>query len=99
LVVAHRRKLRTPPSAVLAPINGARVTFPHRRPPSPIAAVMEPEQAALAAELLRADQLVPIHYRGYALPGIYEPVPGDVDRLKATSNRVTTLELGESIEI
>jgi L-ascorbate metabolism protein UlaG (beta-lactamase superfamily) len=88
-----------PPSVVLAPINGARVSFPHRRPASPLAAVMDPEQAALAAELLGADQLVPIHYDGFALPGLYEPVPDALNRLKSTSNRVTRLELGESIEI
>ena len=87
------------PSVLLAPINGARVSFPHRRPASPLAAVMDPEQAALAAELLQADRLVPIHYDGYALPGLYEPVPDALNRLKATSNRVTPLKLGESIVI
>jgi L-ascorbate metabolism protein UlaG (beta-lactamase superfamily) len=87
------------PSVVLAPINGARVSFPHRRPASPLAAVMDPEQAALAAELLQADQLVPIHYDGYALPGLYEPVPDALERLKSTSNRVVVLKLGESVEI
>ncbi|MHB1837644.1 MAG: MBL fold metallo-hydrolase, partial [Solirubrobacteraceae bacterium] len=34
------------PNVVLAPINGARVTFPHRRPASPLPAVMDPQQAA-----------------------------------------------------
>ena len=87
------------PSVLLAPINGARVSLPHRRPASPLAAVMDPEQAALAAELLQADRLVPIHYDGYALPGLYEPVPDALNRLHSTSNRVTALELGESIEI
>ncbi|MGH2896821.1 MAG: MBL fold metallo-hydrolase [Solirubrobacteraceae bacterium] len=88
-----------PPTVVLAPINGARVSFPHRRPASPLGAVMDPDQAALAAELLQADQLVPIHYDGYALPGLYEPVPDAREQLQARSNRVTMLELGESIEI
>ena len=88
-----------PPGAVLAPINGARVAFPHRRPASPLPAVMDPEQAALATQLLGADQVVPIHYDGYALPGVYEPVPDALDRLRSTNNRVTTLELGESIEL
>ena len=77
----------------------ARVSFPHRRPASPLAAVMDPAQAALAAELLGADQLVPIHYDGYALRGLYEPVPDALKRLQLTSNRVTVLELGESVEI
>jgi L-ascorbate metabolism protein UlaG (beta-lactamase superfamily) len=87
------------PTTVLAPINGARVSFPHRRPASTLPAVMDPEQAALAAELLQADQLVPIHYDGYALPGIYEPVPDALNRLRSASNRVTSLELGEIVEL
>jgi L-ascorbate metabolism protein UlaG (beta-lactamase superfamily) len=87
------------PTAVLAPINGARVSFPHRRPASPLVAAMDPEQAALAAELLQAGQLVPIHYDGYSLPGLYEPVPDALERLKSKSNRVTALEVGESLEI
>lgn len=87
------------PSVVLAPINGARVSFPHRRPASSLTAVMDPEQAALATELLQADRLVPIHYDGYALPGLYEPVPDALARLKSRSDRATVLELGESLEI
>ncbi len=87
------------PDAVLAPINGARVTFPHRRPPSPLPAVMEPEQAALAADLLRAERLMPIHYGGYELPSVYEPVPDALERVKAASARLITLELGVPVEI
>jgi L-ascorbate metabolism protein UlaG (beta-lactamase superfamily) len=87
------------PSVVLAPINGARVSFPHRRPASPVAAVMDPEHAALAAALLQADRLVPIHYDGYELPGVYEPVPDALERLRSTSNRVKVPGLGESVEV
>lgn len=87
------------PSVVLAPINGARVAFPHRRPASALPAVMDPEQAALAAELLQAERLVPIHYGGYAVPGLYEPVSEPLERLKEASNRVTVLGLGESLEV
>jgi L-ascorbate metabolism protein UlaG (beta-lactamase superfamily) len=86
------------PDVLLAPINGARVSFPHRQPASPLPAVMDPDQAALAAELLQADHLVPIHYDGYSLPRLYEPVTDALKRLKSASNRVTTLGLGESIE-
>ena len=46
---------------VAARINGARLSFPHRQPSSPLPGAMEPEQAALAAEMLQADRLVPIH--------------------------------------
>jgi L-ascorbate metabolism protein UlaG (beta-lactamase superfamily) len=87
------------PDVVLAPINGARVSFPHRRPPSPLPVAMAPEEAALAADLLRAEQLVPIHYGGYELAGLYEPVPDALERVRSASSRVSALELGEGIEI
>ena len=87
------------PDVVLAPINGARVTFPHRRPPSPLPAVMDPQQAALAAELLRAERLVPIHYGGYELAGLYEPAPDALEQVKSASSRVTTIDPGQAIDI
>jgi L-ascorbate metabolism protein UlaG (beta-lactamase superfamily) len=88
-----------PPDVVLAPINGARLTFPHRQPPSSLPGAMDPGQAALAAELLHADRLVPIHYDGYAIPGVYEPVDDPLERLAAASDRATPLKLGETIEL
>jgi L-ascorbate metabolism protein UlaG (beta-lactamase superfamily) len=88
-----------PPDLVLAPINGARLTFPHRQPPSPLPGAMEPEQAALAAELLHADRLVPIHYGGYALPGVYEPVGDPLERLAGATDRATPMTLGETTEV
>jgi L-ascorbate metabolism protein UlaG (beta-lactamase superfamily) len=91
-----------PFDVVLAPINGARVNFPHLQPPSPLAAAMEPEQAAIAAELLGAATLIPMHYDGYAIDPWYRPVDGPVARFEAaTSGRpyeVRMLEAGESFE-
>jgi L-ascorbate metabolism protein UlaG (beta-lactamase superfamily) len=87
------------PDVLLAPVNGARLTFPHRQPASPLPGVMEPEQAALAAELLHADRLVPIHYGAYALPGIYEPVGDPLGRLAAATNRTTPMKPGDTIEL
>lgn len=87
------------PDAVLAPINGARLTFPHRLPASPLPGVMEPEQAALAAELLRAERLIPIHYDGYSLQGIYEPVTDALERVSASSDRVMEVGLGETVTV
>jgi L-ascorbate metabolism protein UlaG (beta-lactamase superfamily) len=91
-----------PFDVVLAPINGARVNFPHLQPPSPLAAAMEPEQAAIAAELLGASTLIPMHYDGYAIDPWYRPVDGPVARFEAaTSGRpyeVRMLEAGESFE-
>jgi L-ascorbate metabolism protein UlaG (beta-lactamase superfamily) len=88
-----------PPDVVLAPINGARLSFPHRQPSSPLPGAMEPEQAALAAELLQAGRLVPIHYGAYDLPGIYEPVSDPLTRLAAATDRATPMKVGETIEI
>jgi L-ascorbate metabolism protein UlaG (beta-lactamase superfamily) len=87
------------PDVVLAPINGARLTFPHRRPPSPLPGALDPEQAAIAAALVGADRLVPIHYDGYSVPGVYEPVSDALERLRAASDRVEVLGLGETIEL
>jgi len=88
-----------PPDVVLAPINGPRLTFPHRQPASSLPGAMDPEQAALAAELLETDRLVPIHYGAYALPGVYEPVEDPLERLVAATDRATPLTVGETIEI
>jgi L-ascorbate metabolism protein UlaG (beta-lactamase superfamily) len=88
-----------PPDLVLAPINGPRLTFPHRQPPSPLPGAMEPEQAALAAELLHADRLVPIHYGAYDLPGVYEPVGDPLERLAAATDRATPMTLGATTEV
>ena len=87
------------PDLVLAPINGARVAFPHRQPASALPAVMDPEQAALAAALLRAERLVPIHHGGYDVAGLYEPATGALDRLRAASERAVVLEPGGEVRL
>jgi L-ascorbate metabolism protein UlaG (beta-lactamase superfamily) len=87
------------PDVLLAPINGPRVTFPHRQPASNKPAAMEPEEAALAAELLRADRLVPIHYGGYEIPGLYEPVVDPLERLTAESGRAAPMKPGDTGEV
>jgi L-ascorbate metabolism protein UlaG (beta-lactamase superfamily) len=74
-----------PIDVVLAPINGAVVDFPHLQPPSPLAAAMEPEQAALAGELLRARSVVPIHYGGYDVEPWYRPVADPIERFEAAA--------------
>jgi L-ascorbate metabolism protein UlaG (beta-lactamase superfamily) len=87
------------PDVVLAPINGARLTFPHRRPASPFPGAMHPEQASVAAELRDAERLVPIHYGSYDVPGVYEPVASPLERLLAATQRATPMGLGETIDI
>jgi L-ascorbate metabolism protein UlaG (beta-lactamase superfamily) len=88
-----------PPDLVLAPINGARLTLPHRKPASSLPGALDPEQAAQAAELLRGDRLVPIHYDGYDIPDAYEPVPDAEARLRVASPRAHVLEVGERLDI
>lgn len=44
------------------PAGGAVVDLPPRQPSSPLPAGMDPYQAAVAAKLLQARQVVPIHY-------------------------------------
>jgi L-ascorbate metabolism protein UlaG (beta-lactamase superfamily) len=91
-----------PFDVVLAPINGAAVGFPHLQPASPLAATMEPEQAALAAELLGAATVVPIHYDGFEIEPFYRPVSGAAERfLAAAAGRPyepRVLEPGEGFE-
>lgn len=88
---------------VLVPINGAVVNFPHRQPPSPMSVVLDPEQAALAAEMLGAATVVPIHYDGYQMAPWYQPVGDARERfLRAAGERecnARTLELGETLTL
>ena len=92
-----------PFDVVFAPINGAVVNFPYLRPPSPLAAAMEPEQAALAAELLGAATVVPMHYDGFEIDAFYRPVPEAAARFEAAASGrpydARTLEPGESLEL
>ena len=91
-----------PFDVVFAPINGAMVDFPHLQPPSPLAAAMEPEQAALAGELLGARIVVPIHYDGYEIDPWYRPVAGAGERFAAAAAgrpyEVRMLRPGGSVE-
>jgi len=91
-----------PFDVVLAPINGAVVNFPHLQPPSPLAAALEPEQAAIAGELLGAGTLIPIHFGGFEIDPFYLPLDGPVGRFEAATGArsydVRVLDPGESFE-
>lgn len=88
---------------VFAPVNGAMVRFPHRRPASPIPAAMGPEQAALAGELLGARVVVPMHYGGYDIDPWYRPLPDAGRRFAELSvgrpYEAKLLEVGEQLEL
>jgi L-ascorbate metabolism protein UlaG (beta-lactamase superfamily) len=88
---------------VFTPINGAVVRFPHRRPASPLPAALDPEQAALAGELLGARIVVPMHYDGFEIDPWYEPVLDAKDLfLRAAADRPyesRVLEPGDPVEL
>jgi L-ascorbate metabolism protein UlaG (beta-lactamase superfamily) len=92
-----------PFDVVFAPINGAVVDFPHLQPPSPLAAAMEPEQAALAGELLGAGAVVPMHYDGFEIEPWYRPVTAAAGRFAAAAAgrpyEVMTLAPGEGFDV
>jgi L-ascorbate metabolism protein UlaG (beta-lactamase superfamily) len=92
-----------PFDVVLVPVNGAVVGFPHRRPASPLPAALDPDQAAVAAEILGARLAIPIHAEGYEIDGVYEPVPDAASRFAAAAAerrvQVRVLDVGETIEV
>ncbi len=92
-----------PFDVVLVPVNGAIVSFPHRRPASPLPAALDPDQAAIAASILGARQAIPIHAEGYEIEGVYEPVADAAEAFAAAAAErgvpVTILATGEAIEI
>lgn len=92
-----------PFDAVLVPVNGAVLEFPHRRPASPLPAALDPAQAAIAVEILGARLAIPIHAEGYEIDGVYGPVPDAAERFAAAAAErgvpVRILEPGETIEV
>jgi L-ascorbate metabolism protein UlaG (beta-lactamase superfamily) len=92
-----------PFDAIFLPINGPAVDFPHLQPPSPFAAAMEPEQAALAGEFLGARTVVPMHYDGFAVDPWYRPTADARERFAAVAGgreyKARLLEPGESFEL
>ena len=69
------------PDLAFLPINGTVVDFPLLQPASPLEAVMTPEQAAVAANILRAQCVVPIHYGSLHKPPAYTETAQPVKRL------------------
>jgi L-ascorbate metabolism protein UlaG (beta-lactamase superfamily) len=92
-----------PFDVVCLPVNAARTWFPHRKPASPLPAVLTPETAAIAAELLQAKLAIPIHAEGYDVAGLYEPVSGAATAFAAEAEKrgvpVRVLEVGESLTL
>jgi L-ascorbate metabolism protein UlaG (beta-lactamase superfamily) len=91
-----------PIDVAVLPINGAFVDFPHMQPPSPVPAVMTPDQAARAAYILGAKTIVPIHF-GVDQPPYYAEQPDLIANLKsaasALSLRAAFLEPGDVLDL
>lgn len=92
-----------PIDVALLPVNGAVCRFPHRRPASPLPAVLDPERAAIAAELVGARLAIPMHAEGYEIDGIYAPIPDAAAQFTAAAAdrgvAARVLELGETLEL
>jgi L-ascorbate metabolism protein UlaG (beta-lactamase superfamily) len=90
----------SPIDVAFLPVNGARISFPHRRPAGPLPAVMTAAEAAVVSDTLRARRLVPMHYGAYTFPPIYVPDEDPLTALIAAAPRaeVLTPALGEWFE-
>ncbi len=64
-----------PIDVAFLPINGPTLQIPHVQPPNPFHAAMQPEEAAVAAQILRARVGVPIHYELLNRPPEYTETP------------------------
>jgi L-ascorbate metabolism protein UlaG (beta-lactamase superfamily) len=92
-----------PVDVALLPCNGPLCDFPHRQPPSPFAAAMDPRQAAVAAKLLGARTAVPIHYDTIHAPPTYAQVDDPAGAFSAAAAEVgveaRVLDPGATLEI
>ena len=97
------RMRRGPFDAVFLPVNGAVVDLPHRQPPSPLGADMDPAQAAVAASILEPGLAVPIHYDTLDRPPTYTQVEDPAGRfLTACADagvNARVLETGDSLDL
>lgn len=85
------------------PVNGAIADFDYLQPPSGLAAVLTPEQAAAAAHVLGARLASPIHYGTFHRPPLYISLP-DVESafLAAAARRGVTTRLlrpGDEVDL
>lgn len=67
------------------PINAPLCYWPHLQPPSPFEATMTPEEAAVAAHIIGAKSIVPIHYGSLNKIPLYVETPHATERLEDKS--------------
>ncbi len=76
--IAHRHG---PFDLAFLPVNAPVCTWPHLQPPSPIEATLTPEEAAIAAHIIQAKAVVPIHYGSLNKEAKYVETQHPVQRL------------------
>lgn len=85
------------------PVGGAIADLPPRQPASPLPAGMEPRQAAIAAKLLGAHEVVPIHYGPIHEAANYVQASDPAESLLAAAGELgvnaRVLRPGESLSI
>ena len=74
-----------PIDVAFLPVNGVRVDFPHRQPPTSFPAAMDPEQAAAAARALGARHTVPMHYGTFHSPPLYDAMENAAEQFVAAA--------------
>lgn len=82
-----------PIDVAFLPINGAVIQIPPVQPPSSHHAVMLPEEAAVAAQILRARIGVPIHYELINHPPDYTETPHPAQRFSEKARELGVVPL------
>lgn len=92
-----------PVDLALLPINGPLVSLPHRQPASPFVAALDPEQAATAAQIMKAPRAMPIHYDAIHKPPTYVQADDPAGHFEAAARRLgveaVVVGAGEEVEV
>lgn len=92
-----------PIDLALLPANGPIVSLPHRQPPSPFPAALDPRQAALAASLMGVTRAMPIHYDTIDSPPTYaqteRPAEKFAEAVRELGVEPVVVEAGEEIVV
>jgi L-ascorbate metabolism protein UlaG (beta-lactamase superfamily) len=89
-----------PIDVAFLPCNAPVCDFPHRQPASPLGAVMDPVQAATAAQLLQSRLAVPIHYGAIHAPPVYDALDDAGAAFeRAATTAVQVVGPGEEVDL
>ncbi|MZQ85969.1 MBL fold metallo-hydrolase [Paenibacillus sp. 5J-6] len=85
--------------AACLPVNGAVLQFPGVAPHSDQPICLTPEQAVMAAQILGAKTLIPIHYKAAHHPPVYTQTPDLMNRLTQSAKDRVHLSILQTKEI